>query len=109
MFEERFAQIGAISNAGSSASSLSFYGFQVFTHVIGHVRPKQFAPEVLYGVEFGCVRREILDCEPLRLFSSVRLNITTTMHRQTVPQQNCVLTLYCAFQCARVGDYLGAA
>ena len=87
VLQERFSQVGTTPNSAGSLACLTTDRPEILANELGHVRPRQVAPEVFRRVEFRCIRRQIFECEP-RLLRNPGLDLIATMGGQPVPQQD---------------------
>ncbi len=98
VFEECLSQVGAVADAAGGFAGLGSHRRQVFADELGHVGPRQMAPEVFHGIEFRCIRRQVFDGQPVRLTGDPALNLGSAMRRQSVPQPNHFATTHMPLQ-----------
>jgi hypothetical protein len=105
VLQERLSQVGTMPNAAGCFARLPTNRLKILTNELGQIRPRQVAPEVLHGVEFRRVRRQILAREP-RLLRDPGLNLRAAMGWQSVPQQDDLPTTHVSLQRLQIGHDL---
>lgn len=104
VFEKSFSQLGAVADSAGGFAGLGTHRSQVFANELGHVGPRQMAPEGFHGIEFWCVRRQVFDRQPVGLTGNPVLNLRPTMGRQPVPQQDHFSSAHMSLQHLEVGQ-----
>ena len=106
MFEECPSQVWSTSNAAGGFACLGSDGAQVLADELGHVGPRQMAPEIFDRVQFRRVSWQILHRQPLRLLCDPCLHFSTAMRRQPVPQQDRLPSSHVSLERSQVRQHL---
>ena len=77
-----------MTHTASNPSNLMAYLLEIVADEVSQIGARQMTPKVFHGIEFGCVGRQVLHCQPGNLLSQIGLDVAAPMRRQPVPQQN---------------------
>lgn len=87
VFQEGFTEIVASSDLGGGPSDAAANGVEVLADELGHVGPCEMTPEVFDRIQFGSVRRQVLDRQPRDLSGEMTLHVAASVSREAIPQQ----------------------
>lgn len=89
MFEERPTQPGTMTHTASHPLRLAAHLLEVLANKVRHqISSRQVTPKVFHRVEFRCVGRQVLHCQPGTLLPQIGLDLAAPMRRQPVPQED---------------------
>lgn len=89
MFEECSSQSWTMTYTRSNPVRLATHLLEALADKVCHqIGARQMGPEVFHGVEFGRVGWHVFHCQPRSLLSQIGLDVTASMRRQPVPQQD---------------------
>lgn len=95
-----------MSNAAGGLVRLGANRTEILADELGHVGPRQMAPEVLDRVQFRRVGWQILHRQPLRLLRDPSLHLAAPMSWQSIPQQNRLWSRHVSLERLQVRQHL---
>lgn len=104
--EESLGKLGSTSCSGGGLSGLAADGFEVFSDELRQVGARQMAPEILDGIKFRRIRRQVFRAQPIGLRGDPLLHSTTAVRGQAVPEQDRLSPAHMSLQRFQVRQHL---